>query len=121
MAEFPVDPMLAKMIIQSEKYGVSGEAVWGSTVRRYGGGMGRCGRDAGPSAAAAPPSRVRRPLPLPPRSESCAGPGWACVVCLACYPLHQRLPSTRTRPPVSPSRHALTPPYSLPPAGPAGA
>ena len=25
MAEFPVDPMLAKMIIQSEKYGVSGE------------------------------------------------------------------------------------------------
>ena len=24
MAEFPVDPMLAKMIIQSEKYGVSG-------------------------------------------------------------------------------------------------
>lgn len=25
MAEFPVDPMLAKMIIQSQKYGVSGE------------------------------------------------------------------------------------------------
>ncbi len=24
MAEFPVDPMLAKMIIQSEKFGVSG-------------------------------------------------------------------------------------------------
>lgn len=24
MAEFPVDPMLAKMIIQSQKYGVSG-------------------------------------------------------------------------------------------------
>jgi len=27
MAEFPVDPMLAKMIIQSQKYGVSGELV----------------------------------------------------------------------------------------------
>lgn len=26
MAEFPVDPMLAKMIIQSEKYGVSGKS-----------------------------------------------------------------------------------------------
>jgi hypothetical protein len=32
MAEFPVDPMLAKMIIQSEKYGVSGEFCggWGA-------------------------------------------------------------------------------------------
>jgi len=27
MAEFPVDPMLAKMLIQSEKFGVSGELL----------------------------------------------------------------------------------------------
>ena len=30
MAEFPVDPMLAKMIIQSEKYGVSGAPACGA-------------------------------------------------------------------------------------------
>jgi len=33
MAEFPVDPMLAKMIIQSEKYGVSGELSWFPCVK----------------------------------------------------------------------------------------
>lgn len=34
MAEFPVDPMLAKMIIQSQKYGVSGEPACLTQVGR---------------------------------------------------------------------------------------
>ena len=49
MAEFPVDPMLAKMIIQSEKFGVSGG--WG--LARVGAAAGRRKRRLQASTAGA--------------------------------------------------------------------